>query len=97
MCQGPKEGFFLCLDGSMGKILTCDNFIKRGYTLVGWCCMCCCSGETMEHLLLHCNVAFKTWSIVFRTFGLPWVLPKTVTEFLFGWWNWLGKIWFHYV
>ena len=53
--------------------------------------MCRCSGEIVEHLLLHCNFAFKLWSCVFCTFGLSWVLPKMVTDRLFQWWNWLGK------
>ena len=55
----PQENFFLCLDGSIGED-PCDNLIKRIFMLVG----CCCkhhSGEIVEHLLLHCNVAFKLW------------------------------------
>ena len=23
--------------------------------MVAWCCMCKCSGESMDHLLLHCG------------------------------------------
>lgn len=40
------------MDGNMGKTLTCDNLIRKGYTLVGWFCMYHCSGETVEHILL---------------------------------------------
>ena len=43
---------------ALGKILTCDNLVKRGYTKVSWCCICRCNGETMDHLLTHCNVAY---------------------------------------
>ena len=28
-----------------GKILTCENLIKWGYTIVGWCCMYCVVGR----------------------------------------------------
>lgn len=54
------------MDGNMGKTLSCDNLIRRGYTLVGWFCMYHCSGETVEHILL---VSYTC---------TPWVLnPQT--------------------
>ena len=52
--------------------------------------MCRC-GEIVDHLLLHCGKAHHLWSFVFRTFGISWVLSRSVANFLFGWWNWLGK------
>jgi hypothetical protein len=63
VCQGPKESILFCLDNSMGKILTHDNLLKKGFSLVGWCCMCRRSGEAMDHLLLHCDVAYNLWSV----------------------------------
>ena len=36
----------------------CDNLIKRGLTVVGWCCMCWCSGEAVSHMLIHSDVAY---------------------------------------
>ena len=53
--------------------------------------MCRCNGETVDPLLLHCGKAYRLWSLVFRSFGISWVLPKSVVDTLFGWWNWLGK------
>ena len=53
--------------------------------------MCCSNGETVDHLLLHCGKAYQLWSLVFRSFGFSWVLPKLVADTLFGWWNWPGK------
>ena len=58
---------------------------------VDWCIMCRCNGETVDHLLLHCGKAYRLWSLVFRSFGISWVLPRSVADTLFGWWNWLGK------
>ena len=58
---------------------------------VDWCIMCHCNGETLDHLLLHCGKAYWLWSLVFRSFGIAWVLPRSVAETLFSWWNWLGK------
>ena len=36
-------------------------------------------------------MAYRLWSFVFRTFGLSWVIPRSILDLLFGWWNWLGK------
>jgi hypothetical protein len=74
-----------------GKILTCDNLMKRWYTLVGWCSICRCSGETVNHLLLHCPVAVGLWNFIFCSFGINWVLPGMVVDLFFGWKNEFGK------
>ena len=51
----------------------------------------------MDHLVLHCKFAYAFWCKVFLTFGIQWMMPKTITALLFGWRNWLGehfsKIW----
>ena len=59
--------------------------------MVGWCCLCKSSGESVNHLLLHCRVARKVWNFILCAFGVSWVFPKTVSELLFGWHNWWGK------
>ena len=58
---------------------------------VDWYIMCRCNGETVDHLLLHCGKAYRLWILVFRSFGIAWVLPRSVADTLFDWWNWLGK------
>lgn len=68
-------------------ILTCDNLIKRGSNLVGWF-----SGEMVYHLLIHCDLAYALWSFVYWVFGIKWVLPKWVVDFLFARRNWFGKL-----
>lgn len=50
----------------------------------GRCCMCRCSGETVDHHLLHCSVAAEVWSFVFHSFGVAWVLLGCVVD-LFVW------------
>ena len=47
--------------------------------------------KIVNHLLLHCEKAYQLWSLVFRSFGISWTLPKSVANTLFGWWNWFGK------
>jgi hypothetical protein len=53
--------------------------------------MCCCDGETVDHLLLHCAFARVLWNFVFKAFGIQWVLPQRVVDLLFEWRNWFGK------
>uniref|UniRef100_A0A2N9H4G3 Reverse transcriptase domain-containing protein n=1 Tax=Fagus sylvatica TaxID=28930 RepID=A0A2N9H4G3_FAGSY len=50
----PRVAFFIW-SVAWGKILTCDNLMRRGYTMAGWCCMCQCAEETVDHLLIHCS------------------------------------------
>lgn len=72
-----------CMDNDMGKN-PCDNLINRGFTLIGWCWMCQCGGETVNHLLIHCEVAYALWGPLFRNFGIQWVIPRWVIDLLFG-------------
>ena len=59
-CVKPhwSVSFFVWTPSFGGKILTCDNLIKRDYMLLGWCCMYWCNGEMVDHLLFHCIVAW---------------------------------------
>ena len=90
--HAPKRVSFFAWSASWGRILTADNLMLRGYHLVGWCCMCRWDGETINHLLIHCEMAGGLWSFVFRKFGILWVLPGCVRDLFFGWYNGLGKI-----
>ena len=78
------------------RILTGNNLRGR-WDFVDWCIMCRSNGETVDHLLLHCGKAYRLWSLVFRSFGFSWILPRSVADTLFGWWNWprkhLSSIW----
>ena len=59
--------------------------------MVNRCCLCCCDGESMDHLLLHCKFAHALWSEIYAVSGIQWVMPKTVNSLLFVWRNWFGK------
>lgn len=52
----PKAAFFVWT-AALGKILTTDNLRKRGLIIIDWCCMCRKGGESVDHLLLHCELA----------------------------------------
>ena len=59
--------------------------------MVGWCCLCRCCGETVDHLLLHCPMSCQIWSFVFKLVGVDWVMSGFVLDQLACWRNWFGK------
>jgi len=50
-------------------ILMHDNLHRRNIVVVEWCCMCKKSGESIDHLLFHCDVAQDIWSIFIICLG----------------------------
>jgi hypothetical protein len=83
---------FFVWSAALGKILTHDNLRKRNVIVMEWCCVCKKSGESIDHLLLHCEVARALWSYVLILFGVEWIMPRTVLELLNSWgggdWEW---------
>ena len=45
----------------------------------------------MNHLLLHCRVAYELWSMVFCFFDIHWVMPYKVSELLTSWHGKFGR------
>lgn len=76
---------------TLGKILTLDNLRRRRVIVVNWCCMSKWSGESLDHLLLHCEVSKDLWSAIFILFGVQWVKPETVIELLDYWRGQVGS------
>uniref|UniRef100_A0A7N2R8B3 Reticulon-like protein n=1 Tax=Quercus lobata TaxID=97700 RepID=A0A7N2R8B3_QUELO len=60
----PRVAFF-SWTAALGKILTIDNLRKRHLVILEWCYMCKRSGESVDHLLLHCPFAFEMWSMAY--------------------------------
>ena len=80
----PRVAFFSWTT-ALGKILTLENLWYKGVAVIGWCYMCKKSGELVNHLFLHCPIAYELWSMVWTLFGLLWVMPHSVTDlFLSG-------------
>jgi hypothetical protein len=88
--QAPLRVIFFVWSAALGKILTIDNLRKQHVIVMNRCCMCKRSEETVDHLLLHCEVAFALWSAFFGRFGLSWVMPRRVFDLLACWWS-LGR------
>jgi hypothetical protein len=53
--------------------------------------MCKKNGESVDHLLIHCEVATRLWHDMFTLFGVEWVMPQKVLE-VFAGWNHVGDL-----
>ena len=90
--KAPQCVSFFVWSIAWNRIHMGDNLRLRSFDFVDWCIMCHHRGETMDHLLLHCEKAHhQQWSFDFTSFGISWVIPRTIPNLLFGWQNWLGK------
>uniref|UniRef100_A0A7N2M263 Importin N-terminal domain-containing protein n=1 Tax=Quercus lobata TaxID=97700 RepID=A0A7N2M263_QUELO len=87
----PRRVAFFLWTAAHGRILTLDNLMLKGRPLATWCCMCCCDGESVDHLLLHCPVTHSLWTFMLQAFGIHWVMPGSVAGLLSCWHQWLGK------
>jgi hypothetical protein len=75
---------FFVWTATHGKILTLDNLRKRGIIVADWCCICK-SGESVNYLLLHCEVAQALWNVLFTLFYVTWVMQGRVADLLACW------------
>ena len=87
----PKRVAFFLWTAAHGRILTLDNLMLRDLPLANRCCMCCCSAESVDHLLILCSVAYSLWVQMLQAFGIQWVMPGFVASLVSCWSNWLGK------
>ena len=87
----PKRVSFFLWTIALGKILTLDNLTKTGMSLVSWCCMCRSNGELVDHILIHCDVAYALWGVAFQIFRIQWIMLGNVSSLLFSQRNWFGK------
>jgi hypothetical protein len=56
-CQGSFAGGLFVWTAELEKILALDNLRKRNIMVVEWYCMCKKSRESINHLLIHWEVA----------------------------------------
>ena len=45
----------------------------------------------MDHLLLHCPIAHEMWSMLFGSFRISWVMPRSVLGLLDCWQGNFGR------
>ena len=64
--QAPPRQAFFARSAALGKIHTLENLRKQHITV--------------DHHLLHCDVASTIWSSLFNRFGMSWVMPRCVVD-----------------
>ena len=47
--------------------------------------MCKHNGESIDHLLLHCEVAIEVWRMVLQLFRVTWMMPARMKDYLGSW------------
>ena len=53
--------------------------------------MCKRTGESIDHFLFHCPIAYEMWTMVCYLFGLQWVMPKMAIDMFSAWQGTLGR------
>jgi hypothetical protein len=88
---------FFAWTAAQWKILTLDNLRKKRVIVIDRCCMCKMNGESVDHLLLHCEVARALWNAIFSRFSLSWVMPLRMVDLFTCWWmggrSWSAAVW----
>jgi hypothetical protein len=83
--KSPPRAAFFVWSAALGKILTLDNLRKRQVVVINRCFMCKKDGESVDHLLLHCEVARALWCNILSQLGLSWVMPSSVLDLCACW------------
>ena len=89
--KAPSKVAFFVWSTSLGKILILDNLRKRQLIVVNRCCLCILDGESVDHLLLHCEVASAIWNAIVSHLGLSWAMPSSVVDLMACWWSRAGN------
>jgi len=72
------RGFYLLGGHHMGKF--CGNLQKMGTILANKCYMYKTDLESVDHLMVHCQVARALWELDFRCSGFSWVSPDPIAN-----------------
>lgn len=82
--KAPNRVTFFAWEASREAILTEDNLRARKRIYVNWCYMYK-KDESVNHLLLHCPVAWELWNSLFLLINVSWVMPRSIIELFRGW------------
>jgi hypothetical protein len=68
--KAPLRVVFFSWSAALGKILIMNKLRKRYVIMVDWCCSCEKSEESVDHLLVHCEMTNALWNAIFSLVGL---------------------------
>lgn len=83
----PSKSCFLLWLVFSDKVLAHDNMKKRGIQMTSQCSLCQKGTKSVDHLFLHCEVAFKIWGEFFLRFSQLWALPGCLPLLLSLWYG----------
>ncbi|XP_077252938.1 uncharacterized protein LOC143892304 [Tasmannia lanceolata] len=93
--KAPPRVCFFGWSALGNKIQTVDFLRKRNMLIIDHCALCIESGESVDHLFIHCKVAREVWGRILERFGMNWVFPSSIKELFEGWpcnpWGKKGK------
>jgi hypothetical protein len=78
--KSPPRAAFFVWSAAFEKILTLNNLRKQQAVVINKRFMCKKDGESIDHLLLHCEVAHASWCNILSWLGLSWVMPSSVLD-----------------
>lgn len=50
------------------------------------CVFCKSEVDSMNHVLLHCHMIWRVWSVIVKWWNLNWVIPSSM-EAILHWWS----------
>ena len=80
----PSRVSFFAWEATWKKVITLDRIQRRGFSLANRCYLCLSEEKSIDHILLHCELARSLWNLLFSLFGVLWVLPYSIREALLG-------------
>jgi hypothetical protein len=72
---------FFAWSAALEKILTTVNLRKRHIIVIDFLHVQE-SGESVDHIIVHCEIAIVLWNAIFSLYGLDWVMPIWVVDIL---------------
>ncbi|KAG5560722.1 hypothetical protein RHGRI_003905 [Rhododendron griersonianum] len=85
----PKVEVFVWM-AAQGKIASRSVLASRGLIFdegAQECPLCAETCETPRHLLLHCRFSWEVWTGILRWWGVLWICPPTIMDFIAIWFN----------
>ncbi|XP_026384653.1 uncharacterized protein LOC113280214 [Papaver somniferum] len=82
----PQKNQFFMWQAAQNAIPTLDNLLRRGCEIQqSTCALCSLAPESVDHLLLHCDISHKVWSYFIGGYNIRWVQGGSVSSQLQAW------------
>jgi hypothetical protein len=85
--KGFFKGGFFSWSMALRKMLIMNNLRNQHVIVVDRCCMCRRNGESVDHLLFHCEASGALWNAFFNCFRLSWVMHTRIIDLYACWWT----------